>query len=118
MDFLSAIYDLTGGVKNPLVFSNRLPSTGEVEHKSVYTVDTTAGPVVLTCPASPHESFEFIVVDISGNFKINNCTINFNGNLFRGDPTLILNVDWTFIWMQFLSGQWLIKTLYTGATKK
>ena len=106
---------------NPLVFSPSIPPApgGVVVHKSVYTVDTiTAGPVVLTCPASPHEGFEFIVVDVSGNFKITNCTINFNGLLFRGDPTLILNVGWTFIWMQFLSGQWLIKTLYTGATKK
>lgn len=114
MNFLSKIVDATRGVENPLVYQFvNIAENSNIEHKQICKVDTSAGPVVLTCPASPHEGFEFFIIDIIGGFKTNNCTIEFNGQLFRGDSSLVLDIPNTCIGLIFLDNSWFIKSLYT-----
>ena len=47
---------------------------------NAYPVDTTAGAVTVTFPASPTAGEQIIITDYAGTFKTNNCTINPNGN--------------------------------------
>jgi len=88
-----------------------------IQHKQLCKVDTTVQSVTLTFPISPVEGFEFAIIDIKGNFKTRNCTLDFNGKTFRGSGTLILNVNWTLINLIYLNNQYCIQNLYLGNTK-
>ena len=69
-------------------------------------VNTTAGPITITLPASPQTGDQISVLDLSSTFDTNNCTLNRNGNKIMGlTENLVLNVE-----------DEAIQLVYTGAT--
>ncbi len=53
---------------------------------SGYFVDTTAGAITVTMPASPSHGDEIAIIDQARKFHTNHCIINPNGNNFEGEP--------------------------------
>jgi hypothetical protein len=48
-------------------------------------VDTTTGSITVTLPASPLKGTTVRIIDVAGNFAVNNCIIDRNGKLIQGD---------------------------------
>ncbi len=69
-------------------------------------VNTTAGPITITLPASPQTGDQVSILDLASTFDTNNCTLNRNGNKIMGlTENLVLNVE-----------DEAIQLVYTGAT--
>jgi hypothetical protein len=69
-------------------------------------VNTTAGPITITLPASPQTGDQISILDLASTFDTNNCTLNRNGNKIMGlTENLVLNVE-----------DEAIQIVYTGAT--
>ena len=52
-----------------------------------YFINTTAGAITVTFPASPKIGDTIIINDYASTFATNNVTINFNGNKLEADTT-------------------------------
>jgi len=81
---------------------------GDADDLSVYdrvAVVTTGGPVTLTTPSSPSIGDRIYFADVSGNFSINNLTIQVpTGGYFMGvlDDFLVLESDYDFVELVYL----------------
>lgn len=85
------------------------PNTNfSAEAGGLYFVDSSSTIITVTPPPSPNTGDSFAIGDSSGNFAVNNVTVN-----FPGSSQLFLGVSQTYIFD--LSGDY--KTfIYSGAT--
>jgi hypothetical protein len=75
-----------------------------------YFVDTFAGAVTITLPASPQAGDQVRLIDLRGTFDTNNLTIARNGNLIMGDSARLNSFNrkcrfrtclfWRNIWLE------------------
>jgi len=84
-----------------------------------YFINTTAGAITVTFPASPKIGDTIIINDYATTFATNNVTINFNGNKLEANTTnAILQTNdqtHTFVFTDTTQG-WKIVNQDTGAT--
>jgi len=74
-------------------------------------VDTQLAPVSITLPIAPSLGDSVAIVDMSGTFSTNPCTIIRNGNPLMGLLTdMILNIDFTKLTVTFTGSDWRITT--------
>lgn len=72
-----------------------------------YFVDTNAGEVVVTTPASPSVGDEFIIVDLRGTFGTNKCQVDPNGSDKLKGGTVTLDISENYA---------STRIVYSGAT--
>lgn len=93
---LADLLDATGDVKSSAL-DNVLPTlewqtvktsdfTAVVDE--AYPVDTSSSSVIITLPSSPSVGSKITIIDYSGTFNSNNCTVNPNGNKIEGSTAI------------------------------
>ena len=71
--------------------------------------DTIGGIFTITLPITPNINQKIAILDVIGNFSINNLTINPNGNTIMGSGSnLILSTNNEFIEMIYTGTDWRI----------
>ena len=74
-----------------------------------YLVDTTAGSVTLTLPASPNTGDVISIVDIKSKFDTNNCVVSRNGKTIMGmNEDLELDRKDAHVSLVYSDGDWRI----------
>lgn len=74
-----------------------------------YLVDTSAGAVTLTLPATPANGDKIGIVDATGSFGTYNCVINRNGKTIMGlAENLNIDVENAAIELLYFGGDWRI----------
>jgi hypothetical protein len=56
-------------------------------------VDTTNGALTITLPATPANGTRIKILDVKGNFDVNNVTLDGNGHNVMGATTMTLDVE-------------------------
>lgn len=87
---------------------NYISENHEVTVSENFFVDTYNAPVVLTLPVAPTTGQYFTVIDISGSFDINPCTISPIGKLILGQQSLELDVPFISITFMYNGSEWVM----------
>lgn len=67
--------------------------------------DTTGGSFIVTLPATPVHGDEIEIMDVGGDFSVNNLTVNRNGNTINGvAANMILTADGSITKFVFVTG--------------
>lgn len=108
------IYNGTGWI--PVGGYNRVvvSSSTAVESGNSYWVDTSAGPVTLTLPASPTTGDRVQFFDLKGTFGSNTLTVANNGNpIMRVSDTMTVTTPGAGLTLVFSTGTegWLVENI-------
>lgn len=93
---IADLLDATGDVKSSAL--DNVPPTLEWQTvktsdftavvDEAYPVDTSSSTVIVTLPSSPSVGSKITIIDYSGTFNSNNCTVNPNGNKIEGSTAV------------------------------
>lgn len=89
--------NIKAGIAWTLASSNTTASAGDN-----IAADVSTSPWTLSLPATPSTQDSVTLSVISGDPSINNLTVNGNGNLIYGDPTLVVDVATSPIELTFI----------------
>lgn len=98
-----------GGLNRQVITASTAGVSG-----TAYWVDTSAGPLTLTLPASPISGDRIQIFDLKGTFDSNTLTISNNGNLImRANDTMQVTTEgaaFTLVYSTATEG-WLVENI-------
>lgn len=84
--------------------------TYNIDGKSSF-IGVSGTTATINLPSTPKNYFEVTILDLSGDADTNNITINGNGKAINNDNSVIINTDFGYVHMKYITDKWYILNL-------